>query len=128
MLFLKKQEKESISESKKPQTSLAYSKFLLDYTEFVDLLKNEKISKIEISPKLLNFYNVSEKGILTILVHLKGTKKTKLLPVTSINSFLENLEDFQRNEMKFSDSQFVEVEFRRPYSGKETICKPQSDL
>ena len=89
----------------------------INYHIFTEMLKKREISQVVVDTSHLNRFNEASKGLLTI--QLKGPNLNKRLLVSNVNAFIQNLEQYQREDLGWTESQFVEVVFKRPYRGWE---------
>ena len=69
----------------------------------------------------MNLQNEVLEGLLSI--QLRGPNVNTKLLVSNINAFIQNLEQFQREDLGWTESEFVEVVFERPYQGWDNLFK-----
>ena len=88
----------------------------MTYCDFIRFIEDKMIDKLIIRLNRFKINSFTEDGLLFIKIIMKD-KQIKYLSVIDYNSFILNLEDYQKNNLEFEEKDFVKVEFERPYNG-----------
>jgi hypothetical protein len=97
---------------------------IIKYSEFTELMDEDKIERIIINKAKLNKFKKSESGLLFGEIRIKNEKESKFLSLVNVNTFIENLENYQIDDLQRDSSDMVRIEFARPYKGMSVISMP----